>query len=166
MDTFVPLEGEQSRYCRCERGPVGPPGPAGAIGPKGETGNRGQRGMKGEQGNFDYLLLLLADMRHDIVHLQRKIYKDGEKPPAFDLKTALNHHRIKEKHRFMRQHRLLHAYVAPPVEDNHEVHQASYSTPEHKIPVSEQTTERMEYDNEYVDENISNTTEISYEDEY
>lgn len=57
----------------------GEQGPPGATGPKGEQGQRGPRGPKGDKGSFDFLLLLLADVRHDIVHLQERVYTNGEK---------------------------------------------------------------------------------------
>ena len=57
----------------------GEPGAPGAMGPKGDRGERGPRGPRGEKGNIDILLLLLADARHDIVHLQNRVYINGEK---------------------------------------------------------------------------------------
>lgn len=57
----------------------GEAGAVGSRGPKGDLGERGPRGVKGERGSFDFLLLLLADVRHDIVHLQNKVYANGEK---------------------------------------------------------------------------------------
>lgn len=56
-----------------EQGPVGPPG---ETGDKGDRGERGSRGPRGPAGSFDFLLLLLADVRHDIVLLQEKVFKD------------------------------------------------------------------------------------------
>ena len=55
----------------------GPLGPSGATGEKGETGEKGSRGQKGAAGSFDFLLFLLADIRHDIVLLQEKVF-NGE----------------------------------------------------------------------------------------
>lgn len=52
----------------------GPEGPRGPEGQKGEPGQRGMRGPKGDRGSFDFLLLMLADVRHDIVHLQKKVF--------------------------------------------------------------------------------------------
>jgi hypothetical protein len=92
----VPLPGDESAQCRCKRGAQvsyllqkfnfhvctllsqGEPGAGGPQGPKGEPGERGLRGPKGERGSFDFLLLLLADVRHDIVHLQNRVYINGE----------------------------------------------------------------------------------------
>jgi len=52
----------------------GPTGPAGKEGPKGSQGERGPRGAKGKPGSFDFLLLLMADVRHSIRHLQEKVF--------------------------------------------------------------------------------------------
>lgn len=60
---------------KTKQGEAGPPG---ATGPKGDTGPRGPRGPKGDRGSFDFLLLLLADVRHDIVHMQERVYNNGE----------------------------------------------------------------------------------------
>lgn len=98
LDAFVPLSGDENAQCRCKRGAQvsfvqlflektnqlrlyfkGHPGVSGARGPRGNPGERGPRGSKGERGSFDFLLLLLADLRHDIVHLQNKIFTNGEK---------------------------------------------------------------------------------------
>lgn len=57
----------------------GPPGAPGPEGRKGDFGERGQRGPKGDKESRDFVLLLLADLRHDIMHLQNKVYKKGEK---------------------------------------------------------------------------------------
>lgn len=47
-------------------------------GPKGAAGERGPRGARGPKGSLDVMLLLLADLRHDIHNLEAKVYKDGE----------------------------------------------------------------------------------------
>ncbi|XP_024940052.1 collagen and calcium-binding EGF domain-containing protein 1 [Cephus cinctus] len=90
LNTFVPAE---SGYCKCQRGSIGPTGPPGENGQKGEAGERGPRGQKGAAGSFDFLLLLLADVRHDIVLLQEKVFQ-GETPPKFDFQTLLKKHRF------------------------------------------------------------------------
>ncbi|XP_004379329.1 collagen and calcium-binding EGF domain-containing protein 1 [Trichechus manatus latirostris] len=56
------------------RGPVGPPGAPGRHGSKGERGAPGPRGPPGSPGSFDFLLLLLADIRNDIAELQEKVF--------------------------------------------------------------------------------------------
>ncbi|KAK5650768.1 hypothetical protein RI129_001797 [Pyrocoelia pectoralis] len=112
LDAFVPLPGDEMTQCKCKRGAQGEHGPPGVRGPKGDLGERGPRGEKGEKGNFDFLLLLLADIRHDIVHLQNRVYANGEKPPKFDFEVALERRRDKEKRRLLSQTRLLQAFVA------------------------------------------------------
>uniref|UniRef100_G1SJ88 Collagen and calcium binding EGF domains 1 n=1 Tax=Oryctolagus cuniculus TaxID=9986 RepID=G1SJ88_RABIT len=56
------------------RGPVGPPGAPGRDGSKGERGAPGPRGSPGPPGSFDFLLLMLADIRNDIAELQEKVF--------------------------------------------------------------------------------------------
>ncbi|XP_010375192.2 collagen and calcium-binding EGF domain-containing protein 1 isoform X1 [Rhinopithecus roxellana] len=56
------------------RGPVGPPGAPGRDGSKGERGAPGPRGSPGPPGSFDFLLLMLADIRNDITELQDKVF--------------------------------------------------------------------------------------------
>ncbi|KAG7242597.1 hypothetical protein INR49_020310, partial [Caranx melampygus] len=72
-----------------ERGPPGPRGPRGDMGPmgpepdmkhmkrgrRGPVGDRGApgpRGPPGPPGSFDFLLLMMADIRNDIIELQEK----------------------------------------------------------------------------------------------
>ncbi|XP_049638014.1 collagen and calcium-binding EGF domain-containing protein 1 [Suncus etruscus] len=55
------------------RGPVGPPGAPGRHGAKGERGAPGPRGSPGPPGSFDFLLLMLADIRNDIADLQEQV---------------------------------------------------------------------------------------------
>ncbi|RXN15498.1 collagen and calcium-binding EGF domain-containing 1-like protein [Labeo rohita] len=74
-----------------EQGPTGPQGPRGDMGPMGpqpdlqhiKTGRRGPvgdrgfpgpRGSPGPPGSFDFLLLMMADIRHDIVELQQRVF--------------------------------------------------------------------------------------------
>ena len=45
---------------------MGPPGSAGAAGERGLRGPTGSPGPKGEPGSFDFLMLMVADIRHDI----------------------------------------------------------------------------------------------------
>ncbi|XP_050679393.1 collagen and calcium-binding EGF domain-containing protein 1-like isoform X1 [Leptidea sinapis] len=114
LDATAPLEGG---YCRCERGPRGPPGAPGMEGPKGDTGPRGPRGSRGPKDNLDLMLLLLADIRHDIHNLEKKVYKDGEKPDRFDLQKAWRHQKRQDKlERENETDKQLEAYTAPPVE--------------------------------------------------
>lgn len=53
-------------------------GTGGPQGPKGEPGEKGLRGPKGDKGSLDIILLLLADVRHDIVHLQKRVFTNEE----------------------------------------------------------------------------------------
>ncbi|XP_024859814.1 collagen and calcium-binding EGF domain-containing protein 1 isoform X2 [Kryptolebias marmoratus] len=59
---------------RGPRGPVGPPGAPGRNGLKGDRGAPGAVGPPGPPGSFDFLLLLMADIRNDIAELQSKVY--------------------------------------------------------------------------------------------
>ncbi|XP_017572675.2 collagen and calcium-binding EGF domain-containing protein 1-like [Pygocentrus nattereri] len=59
---------------RGRRGPVGPPGAHGRNGLKGERGAPGPRGPPGPPGSFDFLLLMMADIRHDIIELQQQVF--------------------------------------------------------------------------------------------
>ncbi|XP_069689551.1 collagen and calcium-binding EGF domain-containing protein 1-like isoform X2 [Periplaneta americana] len=75
LDSYItPQINEGPGFCRCKRGPVGPPGPPGREGQKGSQGEQGPRGPKGKPGSFDFLLLLMADLRHDVRHLQDKVF--------------------------------------------------------------------------------------------
>ncbi|XP_074546674.1 collagen and calcium-binding EGF domain-containing protein 1 isoform X2 [Halichoeres trimaculatus] len=63
-----------SHIKRGPRGAVGPPGAPGKNGVKGERGAPGPVGPPGPPGSFDFLLLLMADIRNDIADLQNKVY--------------------------------------------------------------------------------------------
>ncbi|KAM8827874.1 collagen and calcium-binding EGF domain-containing protein 1 isoform 2-T2 [Spinachia spinachia] len=63
-----------SHIKRGSRGPVGPPGAPGKDGRKGDRGAAGAVGPPGPPGSFDFLLLLMADIRNDIADLQSKVY--------------------------------------------------------------------------------------------
>ncbi|XP_008561709.1 PREDICTED: collagen and calcium-binding EGF domain-containing protein 1-like [Galeopterus variegatus] len=52
----------------------GPPGAPGRDGSKGERGAPGPRGSPGPPGSFDFLLLMLADIRNDIADLQEQVF--------------------------------------------------------------------------------------------
>ncbi|XP_056135149.1 collagen and calcium-binding EGF domain-containing protein 1-like [Lampris incognitus] len=62
---------------RGRRGAVGPPGAPGRDGLKGERGAPGPRGPPGPPGSFDFLLIMMAEFRNDIIELQEKVF--GEK---------------------------------------------------------------------------------------
>ncbi|XP_066558119.1 collagen and calcium-binding EGF domain-containing protein 1 isoform X2 [Amia ocellicauda] len=59
---------------RGRRGPMGPPGAPGRHGQKGERGLPGPRGPAGPPGSFDFLLLMMADIRNDIIELQQRVF--------------------------------------------------------------------------------------------
>lgn len=59
---------------RGRRGPVGQPGAPGRDGLKGDRGAPGPRGPPGPPGSFDFLLLMMADIRNDIIELQEKVF--------------------------------------------------------------------------------------------
>ncbi|XP_060709554.1 collagen and calcium-binding EGF domain-containing protein 1-like isoform X2 [Hemiscyllium ocellatum] len=63
-----------SHFKRGRRGPVGAPGTPGKNGLKGERGHPGPRGLPGPPGSFDFLLLMMADIRHDIIELQERVF--------------------------------------------------------------------------------------------
>ncbi|XP_077446370.1 collagen and calcium-binding EGF domain-containing protein 1-like [Stigmatopora argus] len=67
---------------RGRRGPVGPPGAPGRNGSKGDRGANGPSGPPGPPGSFDFLLLMMADIRNDIIELQEKVF--GEKRSILD----------------------------------------------------------------------------------
>ncbi|CAH1971706.1 unnamed protein product [Acanthoscelides obtectus] len=116
LDAFVPLGDNENVQCKCKRGSQGPIGVPGSQGPKGEIGDRGPKGQKGERGSNDFLLLLLADLRHDIVHLQNKVFLNGERPPKFDIEAALRRKRLKERNRILHHKKLLEGFVNSTVE--------------------------------------------------
>ncbi|KAJ8714724.1 hypothetical protein PYW07_002949 [Mythimna separata] len=114
LDSTAPLEGG---YCRCERGPRGPAGPPGMEGPKGDSGPRGPRGPRGPKGSLDLMLLMIADLRHDIQNIEARVYKDQEKPERFNLQKAWRRQRKQEMlDRESRTEQELEAYTAPPIE--------------------------------------------------
>ncbi|PWA29013.1 hypothetical protein CCH79_00006190 [Gambusia affinis] len=59
---------------RGRRGPMGPPGAPGRDGLKGDRGAPGPSGPPGPPGSFDFLLLVMADIRNDIIELQEKVF--------------------------------------------------------------------------------------------
>ncbi|XP_067871561.1 collagen and calcium-binding EGF domain-containing protein 1-like isoform X2 [Heterodontus francisci] len=65
---------DQSHIKRGRRGPVGAPGTPGKNGQKGDRGHPGPRGLPGPPGSFDFLLLMMADIRHDIIELQEQVF--------------------------------------------------------------------------------------------
>ncbi|XP_062334618.1 collagen and calcium-binding EGF domain-containing protein 1 isoform X2 [Osmerus eperlanus] len=70
------------------RGPMGPPGAPGKDGMKGDRGAPGLSGPPGPPGSFDFLLLLMADIRNDIAELQRKVLGRQIPSPGEDFPMA------------------------------------------------------------------------------
>ncbi|XP_035251159.1 collagen and calcium-binding EGF domain-containing protein 1-like isoform X2 [Anguilla anguilla] len=68
-------ESDLEHVKRGRRGPVGPAGAPGRDGKKGDRGPPGPRGPAGPPGSFDFLLLMLADIRNDIMELQEQVFR-------------------------------------------------------------------------------------------
>ena len=75
---------------------------AGRQGPKGETG---AKGPKGDSGSFDFLMLMMADVRNDIRALQRRVFPEQEFPQGdYNFRQHLAwEKRLKERDRLMRR---------------------------------------------------------------
>ncbi|XP_017780601.1 PREDICTED: collagen and calcium-binding EGF domain-containing protein 1-like [Nicrophorus vespilloides] len=140
LDAFVPLPGDENAQCRCKRGAQGNTGAPGLRGPQGLQGERGPRGLKGDKGSFDFLLLLMADVRHDIVNLQNKVFESGNKPAGFDFEAALEKKRLKGKNKLLQQYRTLQAYTNPAVVAN--LNATTTTTEPTTAAVPETTTEK------------------------
>ncbi|XP_076027902.1 collagen and calcium-binding EGF domain-containing protein 1 isoform X2 [Genypterus blacodes] len=74
-----------SHIKRGPRGSIGPPGAPGKDGFKGQKGAPGPAGPPGPPGSFDFLLLLMADIRNDIADLQSKMYGRPMPSPVEDV---------------------------------------------------------------------------------
>ncbi|XP_049871658.1 collagen and calcium-binding EGF domain-containing protein 1-like isoform X2 [Pectinophora gossypiella] len=112
MDSTAPLEGG---FCRCERGPRGPAGPPGMEGPKGDMGPRGPRGQRGPKGSLEVVMLLIADIKHDIQNLEKRVYKDGEVPDRFNMKKAWREYRRQKVEEENITEQELEAFTAPAI---------------------------------------------------
>ena len=92
----------KKHFCRCKRGPVGSPGAQGALGPRGPRGETGPVGRKGEPGSFDFFMLMMADLRHDLEQLQARVYPNrgpGASLPQYNMQKHLAwEQRMKDKH--------------------------------------------------------------------
>ncbi|KAL1492057.1 hypothetical protein ABEB36_012555 [Hypothenemus hampei] len=155
LDAFVPYPGDETTQCRCKRGAQGEPGARGSQGQKGEQGERGLRGPKGDKGSFDFLLLMLANVRHDIVHLQKKVFQD-ERPPKFDFDIVLTKKKAKHKQRLLTKQKNLEAFVTPATASE------TVTTTERDVKVKSSvlTTERTD---EFRDMNLGSLTEDALE---
>ncbi|XP_026465005.1 collagen and calcium-binding EGF domain-containing protein 1-like [Ctenocephalides felis] len=106
FNSFVQVLNENTgerEFCKCKRGPIGPPGATGSMGAPGMPGPPGPPGPVGQRDSLDFVLLALADARHDLVALQKRVFA-GERIPRFDVRLALRRQRMKEKQK-IRQNR-------------------------------------------------------------
>jgi len=83
-------KGKKEQFCQCTRGPVGPTGPPGELGYQGPRGEQGLQGQKGEPGSFDFLMVMIADMRHDIEQLQKAVFRPDDQPAKYNLRASMN----------------------------------------------------------------------------
>ncbi|XP_075697136.1 collagen and calcium-binding EGF domain-containing protein 1 isoform X2 [Rhinoderma darwinii] len=85
---------EISHIKQGRRGPVGPPGAPGKDGLKGDRGAPGSRGLPGPPGSFDFLLLMMADIRNDIAELQDKVFgrRSHSSAEEFPLPQEFSNH--------------------------------------------------------------------------
>ncbi|KAM3938322.1 collagen and calcium-binding EGF domain-containing protein 1 [Leptodactylus fuscus] len=85
---------EISHIKQGRRGPVGPPGAPGKDGLKGDRGAQGPRGLPGPPGSFDFLLLMMADIRNDIAELQDKVFgrRSHSSTEEFPLPQEFSNH--------------------------------------------------------------------------
>ena len=59
------------------------------MGPQGPRGEAGSRGPKGDPGSFDFLMLMMSDIRSDIREIQRKVFPDQDFPPSYNMRQHL-----------------------------------------------------------------------------
>ena len=103
---------------------------AGSQGPKGETG---AKGPKGDSGSFDFLMLMMADVRNDIRALQRRVFPEQEFPQGdYNFRQHLAwEKRLKERDRLMRRrgnsNRL--NWIVAQVKDISKMLQTHFATP-------------------------------------
>lgn len=89
----------KKHFCKCKRGPVGLPGAPGIEGPRGPQGDAGPPGLKGEAGSFDFFMLMMADLRHDLEQLEARVYPGGGSLPRYNMQQHMVwEQRMKEKH--------------------------------------------------------------------
>lgn len=90
----------KKHFCKCKRGPVGLPGAPGIEGPRGPKGELGPQGTKGEAGSFDFFMLMMADLRHDLEQLQTRVYPGRERTlPRYNMQQHMAwEQKMKEKH--------------------------------------------------------------------
>ncbi|CAG9837007.1 unnamed protein product [Diabrotica balteata] len=155
VDTYAPFGNDDNQQCICKRGPQGQLGAQGPQGPKGERGEPGPKGPRGDKWSIDFFLLMLADLRHDIVHMQKKVYTNGEVPPKFDFETALQKKRFRQKHQFIHHKKILEGFANPPItssKDNTTDTKVTEPIPIKKI--NQETTDSIE---EFRDDTVAVT---------
>lgn len=62
------------------------------LGARGPPGAQGLTGPKGDPGSFDFLMLMMADIRHDLEAMKAKVFEGqdaGKSPPAYNMKQHL-----------------------------------------------------------------------------
>jgi hypothetical protein len=92
LDSFKMIRKNGKRhFCKCKRGPVGLPGAPGIEGPRGPKGEFGPHGEKGEAGSFDFFMLMMADLRHDLEQLQARVVPARDRPamPRYNMQQHL-----------------------------------------------------------------------------
>ena len=69
-------------------------------GPRGPIGQLGPQGDKGEAGSFDFFMLMMADLRHDLEQLQSRVYPGRERSlPRYNMQQHMAwEQKMKEKH--------------------------------------------------------------------
>ena len=79
---------------------MGLPGAPGIEGPRGPKGELGPPGSKGEAGSFDFFMLMMADLRHDLEQLETRVYPTRERPlPRYNMQQHMAwEQRMKDKH--------------------------------------------------------------------
>ena len=70
------------------------------LGPRGPKGELGPQGTKGEAGSFDFFMLMMADLRHDLEQLQSRVYPGRERSlPRYNMQQHMAwEQKMKEKH--------------------------------------------------------------------
>ena len=93
LDSFKMIKKNgKKHFCKCKRGPVGLPGAPGIEGPRGPKGDQGVTGLKGEAGSFDFFMLMMADLRHDLEQLQSRVFpspSDRQNLPRYNMQQHL-----------------------------------------------------------------------------
>lgn len=131
FDSWTVIHGQGRRkFCRCRRGAVGPPGAHGKPGTRGLPGLPGVPGEKGDPGSFDFLNLMIADVRHDIQKLQEKVFSPGEMPEPYDLAAAVARGEASQA-AWERQHKSQFQEILAEEHDNRIYGAASRFQPQH-----------------------------------